>query len=801
MSTELRPGDQAGGIGDSIDRREDPELLTGRGTFVDDIDKRGMLHMAIHRSQYAHAEINGIDTSAAEAMDGVVAVLTAEDMEEAGVPGHVPPVYRVHGMVEPDHPILARDRVRHQGKPVAVVVADDRYLAHRAAEAIEVDYERLESVVDPIEALEDDAPQLHEGAPDNLCFEYADGEAAAAAEALDEADNVVDFDYTYQKIAPNAIEPRGMVAEYDPTTNDVTVEMPTQNPFLHQTILSDVLDHPQNRVRIKSPRIGGSFASKSMVHPEECLTAFSALQLQQPVKYICNRSESFQSDEHGRSMEIEGSIGVNDDGDIVGARIHTTCGLGATLSTKGTTGPTAVFGPMISGAYKIPALHYKGLGVFTNTTPASAYRGVGRAPASFTVERLVTLAAREVDMDPAEIRRKNFVPEDEFPYETPVLTVYDSGTYEKALDKAMEMVDYEELREEQERLREEGRYLGIGISSFVEPGGFAPTFYSEGLRMTEEESAVKASFWESGSVRFHDNGQVTINVGTASPGTGTETAMAQIAVDMLGVDHDDVTVIESKDTRAHPQGQGTSGSRNAVMGGNAVRESAEKVIEKARKIAAHNLEAEPDDIEFEDGEFFVTGAPDRSMHIKKTAEQAYLGHDLPEGVEPSLEAQSGFNPPNLTFAHGTHIVVVEVDPESGEVDLRRYCGVDDCGVRINPKIVEGQEHGGAAAGLSAALYEGIEYDDNGNLLTSSYQDYALIRAPDMPELELDHTETPSPSNPMGVKGKGESGAISTPQAVVNAVTDALQPFDVDHIEMPITAERVWNAVDGRGKGS
>jgi carbon-monoxide dehydrogenase large subunit len=471
MSTELRPGDQGGGIGDSINRREDPELLTGRGTFVDDIEKRGMLHMAIHRSQYAHAEIEGIDTSEAEAMDGVEAVFTAEDMAEAWVPGHVPPVYRVQGMIEPDHPILARDRVRHQGKPVAIVVADDRYLAHRAAETINVDYQRLEPVINPIDALDDDAPQLHEEVPDNLCFEYEDGDAEATVEALDEAENVVDFDYTYQRLAPNAIEPRGMVAEHDPTTNKVTVEMPTQNPFLHQTILAEVLGHPQNRIRIKSPRIGGSFAWKSMVHPEECLTAFTALQLQQPVKYICNRSETFQSDEHGRSMEIKGSIGVNDDGDIVGARIQATCGLGATLSSKGVTGPTAVFGPMISGAYKIPALHYKGLGVFTNATPASAYRGVGRAPASFTVERLVSLAAREIDMDPAEIRRKNFVQEDEFPYETPVLTVYDSGTYEKALDKAMEMVDYEELREEQKRLREEGRYLGIGIHRSSSPAG------------------------------------------------------------------------------------------------------------------------------------------------------------------------------------------------------------------------------------------------------------------------------------------------------------------------------------------
>lgn len=801
MAAELRPGDRAGGIGDPIDRREDPELLTGRGTFVDDIEKPGMAHMAIHRSQYAHAEINAIDASAAEEMDGVIDVFTATDLADAGVPGHVPPVYRVPDMVEPDHPILARDRVRHQGKPIAVVVAEDRYLAHRAADAIEVDYTRLDPVLDPIDALEDDAPTLHDEAPDNLCFEYEDGDADATAEALDEADNVVEFDYTYQRLSPNAIEPRGMVAEYDVATNDVTVTMPSQNPFLHQTILSDVLDHPQNRVRIISPRIGGSFASKSMIHPEECLTAFSALQLERPVKYICNRSESFQSDEHGRSMEIEGAIGVSDDGTIEGARIQATCGLGATLSTKGTTGPTAVFGPMISGAYKIPALYYKGLGVFTNATPASAYRGVGRAPASFTIERLVTLAAREIDMDPAEIRRKNFVPEDEFPYETPVLAVYDSGTYEKALDMAMDMVGYESLRERQAELREEGRYLGIGLSSFVEPGGFAPTFYSQGLRMTEEDSAVKASFWESGGVRMHDNGQVTVNVGTASPGTGTETAMAQVVVDILGVDHDDVTVLEGKDTRTSPQGQGTSGSRNAVMGGNAVRMSAQKVVEKARRIAAHQLEADEDDIEFDDGEFLVTGAPDRSMSIKEVAIQSYLGHDLPEGVEPGLEATSGFNPPNLTWAHGTHIVVVEVDPESGEVDIQRFVGVDDCGVRINPKIVEGQEHGGAAAGLSAALYEGIQYDDNGNLLTSSYQDYALIRAPDMPELELDHTVTPSPSNPMGVKGKGESGAIGTPQAVVNAVTDALQPFGVDNIEMPITAERVWTAANGDGGDS
>jgi carbon-monoxide dehydrogenase large subunit len=802
MSSELRPGDHAGegGIGDRVDRREDPALLKGTATFVDDINERGMLHMAIHRSRFAHAEINDIDTEEVEGVDEVVAVYTADDLEAAGVPGHIPPVYRVPDMVEPRHPIIASDRVRHQGKPVAVVVAEDRYVANRAVDRIDVDYERLDPVVDPYEAMEEDSLTLHEEAPDNLCFEYEDGDKEATGEALNQADHTVEWEYTYQRLAPSAIEPRGMVADYDSATDDVTIRMPTQNPFLHQTILSDVLDHPQRKVRVITPHIGGSFASKSMIHPEENLTAFCAMQLEAPVKYIADRTESFQSDEHGRGLEIEGRIGVNEDGTIRGVQIDAVCGLGASLSTKGTTGPTAVFGPMISGQYAIPNLHYRGRGVFTTATPASAYRGVGRAPASFTIERLVTLAAREIDMDPAELRRKNFIPEEEFPYETAVGSVYDSGTYQKALDLAMEKVDYEALRERQVALRNEERYLGIGISTFVEPGGFAPSFYSAALRMTEEDAAARTSFWENGGVRMHETGEVTVNVGTASPGTGTKTAIAQVVADTLEVDLNDITVLEGTDTRTSPQGAGTSGSRNAVMGGNAVYRSAQKVHDKARRIAAHQFEAAEEDVELENGEFRVAGAPDRSMAISEVAAQAYLGHDLPEDMEPGLEATTGFNPPNITWAHGAHIVVVEVNPDTGEIDIDQYAGVDDCGVRINPKIVEGQEHGGAVAGLGAALYEGIEYDESGNLLTASFQDYALARAHNVPELNLDHTETPSPSNPLGVKGKGEAGAIGTPQAVVNAVTDALRPFGVDHIEMPLTAERVWRAANGDGGG-
>lgn len=803
MASDLRPGDHAGtgAIGDRVDRLEDPALLTGKATFVDDIDERGLLHMAIHRSRFAHAEIREIDTDDVAAMDGVVAVFTADDVEAAGVPGHIPPVYRVPDMVEPHHPIIADDVARHQGKPIAVVVAEDRYVAHRAADRIDVDYDRREAVVDPIAAMDDDAPTLHEEAPDNVCFDYEDGDREAAAAAVAEADNTVAFEYTYQRLTPNAIEPRGMVADYDSATDDLTVRMPTQNPFLHQSIMADVLGHPQRKVRVISPNIGGSFASKSMIHPEENLTAFCAKQLERPVKYVANRTESFQSDEHGRGLEIECEIGVDDDGIIRGATVSAVCGLGASLSTKGVTGPTAVFGPMISGQYAIPALHYRGRGVFTTATPASAYRGVGRAPASFTIERLVTLAAREIDMDPAELRRKNFIPADEFPYETAVGSVYDSGTYEQALELALEKVDYEALRERQDALREEGRYLGIGLSTFVEPGGFAPSFYSAGLRMTEKDAATRTSFWENGGVRLHETGEVTVNVGTASPGTGTKTAVAQVAADTLDVPLDDITVLEGTDTRTSPQGAGTSGSRNAVMGGNAVYRSAEKVREKARQIAAHQLEVDADDLDFADGRFQVTGAPDRSLPITEVAAQAYLGHNLPEDMEPGLEATTGFNPPSITWAHGAHVVVVEVDPDTGEIDIEQYAGVDDCGVRINPKIVEGQEHGGAVAGLGAALYEGIEYDEQGNLQTASYQDYALPRATNVPELDLDHTETPSPSNPLGVKGKGEAGAIGTPQAVVNAVTDALQPYDVDHVEMPLTAERVWRAANGDGTGS
>ncbi|WP_251342768.1 xanthine dehydrogenase family protein molybdopterin-binding subunit [Haloplanus halophilus] len=779
--------DAADILGSAIERREDPALLTGDAEYTDDIEMRGMVHMAIKRSQHAHARIDGIDTSEAEAMDDVVDVFTADDLD---VPGNLPTGWLLDTLEQVDHPILAGERVRYQGDALAVVVAEERYVAHDAVDRIDVDYDRLDAVTDPADALDDDAPVVHDDAGDNTAFDWEIGDAEKTDAAFDDADHVVSLDLENQLLIPNAMEPRAAVAEYNPSNEELAVHMTSQNPHLHRLLMSGVIDHPEHKLRVRAPDVGGGFGSKIHHYADEALAALAAKRVERPVKWVATRTETYLTDAQGRGHDTTAEMALSDAGDILGFRVDTAANLGAYLSTFAPAVPTYLYGTLLSGQYDIPAIHCSVTGAFTNVPPVDAYRGAGRPEASFVVERMVDLAADEVGMDPAEFRRHNFV--GEFPYQTEVAVEYDSGDYEKTLDRSLDLLDYDEFREKQAAAREEGRYIGVGFSAYIEACGLAPSELAGQL-------GAQAGLWESGLVRFHPSGKVTAYCGTSGHGQGHDTTYAQIVANELGVDYEDVEVVEG-DTDEIPQGMGTYGSRSAAVGGSALVKSSQKLVEKAKRIAAHQLEAAPEDVEFEDGDVRVAGAPDRSMHITEIAQAAYLAHDMPDDMEPGLEATSFYDPDNFVFPFGVHAAVVEVDPDTGEIEIDRYVAVDDVGNQINPKIVEGQIHGGVAQGIGQALYEGAEYDDNGQLVTGSMQDYTVPKAEHIPEMETDSTCTPSPVNPLGVKGVGEAGTIAAPQAVVNAVCDALEPFDVDHIDMPLKSEKVWRAANAATDG-
>lgn len=774
-------------LGSAIERREDPALITGEAVYTDDVQRPDMAHLAFLRSQHGHAEVVNIDVSAAEALDGVIAVYTGEDVDL-----ELPCGYLIEGLNDTPFPALSGRRVRYHGDIIAAVVAEDRYTAHEATDLIEVDYDRLDATVDPIEAVEDAAPDLHEDAPDNVAFDWAVGDENATAAAFEEADQVIELDLENQRLIPNAMEPRAAVAEYRPASDELEVHMTSQNPHLHRVLFTLVLGHPEHKTRVVAPEVGGGFGSKIHQYVGDVLTAWTAKELERPVKWQATRSESYQTDAHGRAHVTRGEVAIDTDGNVTGLRVETYANMGAYLSTFAPLIPTYLYGPVMSGAYEIPEVHCRVIGAYTNTSPTDAYRGAGRPEALYVVERLIDHAARQVGEDPAEFRRQNFIPEEAFPYESPVSSPlpYDSGDYEKALDKALELVDYESVRERQEEARDEGRYLGVGLSSYIEACGVAPS-------QVWSEWGAGVGHWECSVIRFKRTGTVKVHVGTSGHGQGHHTSYAQIVSNKLGIPYEDIEVVEG-DTDEIPEGTGTYGSRSAAVGGGAVAVSAEKVIEKGRRLAAHQLEVAEDDVVFEDGEFHVAGAPDQSVAWADLAGAAYLTGDVPDDLEPGLEATTYYDPENYTFPFGTHVAVVEVDPESGEIEFLDYVAVDDCGNQINPKIVEGQIHGGIAQGIGQAMYEGAVYDENGQLLTGSMQDYAVPKAFHIPEMRTDSTVTASPHNPLGVKGVGEAGTIAAPQAVVNAVIDALEPFGVEHVDMPLTDETVWQAVRGTG---
>lgn len=771
-------------FGSSIKRREDPRLITGHGNYVDDIRLVGLTHMVLVRSPHPHANINSIDTTAASAVAGVLAVFTGEDLKDQL--GSNPVGWVVPDTKEVPHLPLAVGTVRHVGDPVAAVVATNASIAADAASLVEVDYEEIDFVIDMFDALKDDAPQLHDDAPNNIAFEWEVG-GGDIDQAAKDADVVVSQRLVNQRLIPNAMEGRGVVADYTRGTNQLTVWTSTQIPHLVRLLMALVTGHPEHQIRVIAPDVGGGFGSKISMYGEELITAIVAKQLGRPVKWIEARSEGYLATTHGRDHVSDVEIMGTNDGTITGVRTTTYSNMGAYLSTFAPLIPTYLYGLMMVGPYKTPHVSCKVIAPFTNTTPVDAYRGAGRPEATYLLERMVDLFSSRIGMDPADVRRKNLIPPFEDGHEIATGVSYDSGNYEASLDRALEMVGYEDFRREQAEAREQGRYLGLGLSTYVEICGGAPSSIATTL-------GARAGLWESALVRVHPTGKVSVYTGSSAHGQGHETTFAQLAAGELGIPMEDIEVIHG-DTGQVQFGPGTFGSRSAAVGGGAIFMSVQKIKDKAKKLAAHLLEAAEEDIVYENGNLFVQGAPANAKTFQEVALAAHVyATDLPEGMEPGLEATSFFDPSNFTWPGGTHIAVVEVDSETGVVQMLRYIAVDDVGNVINPMIVDGMVHGGAAQGIGQALQEEAIYDDSGQLITGSMMDYAIPTAQDVPSFELDRTVTPTKVNPMGVKGAGETATIAGSPAVINAVADALSPLGVTHIDMPAKSENVWRAI-------
>ena len=771
-------------FGASIKRREDPRLISGLGTYVDDIKMVGMLHLALVRSPYAHANITSVDTSAAKAVEGVVAIYTGEEL--ADQLGSL-----ICGWVVPDtkevpHPPLAIGKVRCVGDAVAAVVATDPSIAADAATLVDVDYEPLDAVANAEEATKDGAPLVHDEVTNNKGFEWEVG-GGDVDQAASESEVRVSQRIVNQRLIPNSMEGRAVITDYNPGTNHVTLWTSSQIPHLVRLLLALVTGHPEHQIRVISPDVGGGFGSKLYLYAEEVIAFVIAKDLAKPIKWIEGRQENYLATTHGRDHIGDWEITGNRDGTITGLQGTVYANMGAYLSTFAPAIPTYLFGLMLVGPYTIPNIRCKVIGVFTHTTPVDAYRGAGRPEATYVVERMLDLFAAEIGMDPVEVRRKNLIPAFSDGYEVATGVSYDSGNYEAALDMALGMIGYDDFRKEQAEARKQGRYLGVGLSTYVEICGMAPSAVAYAL-------GARAGVWESALVRVHPTGKVTVYSGASGHGQGHETTFAQVAAAEFGIPVEDVEVVES-DTAQVQQGTGTFGSRSAVVGGTAIHMSATKIKDKARRIAAHMLEAAPEDVVYEDGKLFVQGAPAEAKTFQEIALASYWYDGLPEGLEPGLEATSIFDPKNFTWPFGTHICMVEVDPDTGDTKVLRYVAVDDVGNVINPMIVEGMVHGGVAQGIGQALLEEGIYDADAQLITGSMLDYAIPKAENVPSFETARTVTPSPANPLGVKGAGETGTIAASPAVINAVVDALSPFGVRHLDMPAKSEKVWRLIN------
>jgi carbon-monoxide dehydrogenase large subunit len=750
----------------------------------------GQLYAAILRSPHGHARIRKIDATAAQKAPGVVAAFTGADTE--GVLGTIPCAWLVPNsdLKTAPYPPMAKDTVRYVGDSVAVVVAESPQQAADAVDLIEVDYETLPATVDPEQAMKPGAPQLHQEAPNNVAFHWtvAGGDVEAA---FSKADVVVRDRIIQQRLIPTAMEPRGALAHYVPATGELTLWNTTQNPHIVRFIMSLVCNIPEDRLRVIAPEVGGGFGSKIPQIQGDFITVFCSMKLGRPVKWIETRSENYQSTTHGRDHVQDVEMAATKDGKILGLRCTVWAGMGAYLSTAAPGIPTILHGLMLSGPYQIGAVKEDVYGVYTNTTPVEAYRGAGRPEATFMLERVIDRLADELKIDPADIRKRNLIPPFENGHDVITGLKYDSGNYQGALDKALAHADYAALRKEQAEARKKGRYLGIGVGIYVEICGLGPSQVAGAV-------GFQGGLWESAIVRFHPSGKAHVFIGSSPHGQGEETTFAQIVADELGVSVGDVKIVHG-DTENTPMGWGTYGSRTTAVSGAALAVATRKIKEKAKLLTSHLLEAAVEDIEYANGKFFVRGFPDKAKTIQDIALMANVAWNMPQGMEPGLEATSFYDPPNFVYPFGAHIAVVEVDGETGVVQLKRYVAVDDCGHQINPMIVEGQVHGGVVQGIGQALWERAVYADNGQLLTGSLADYAIPRADVLPDIEVLHTVTPSPHHPLGVKGIGEAGTIVSTCTVYNAVIDALEPFGVQSIQMPLTPERVFTAMSKKGR--
>ena len=773
------------GIGQSVPRKEDGRFITGKGRYTDDIKQVGQTHAYFVRSPHAHADVVNIDVEEALAAPGVIAVLTGADVTADGL-GGLPCGWMIHSkdgseMKQPHHPVLADKRVHYLGEPVAMVIADTALEAKNASELVAVDWAEKQAVVSVSDAQA--APAIYDDIPQNTCYEWVLGDSDAVEKAMEKAAHVTRIELTNNRLIPNAMEPRAALAEYNPGSDELTLHTTSQNPHLARLILTAFVQiAPEHKLRVIAPDVGGGFGSKIFVYSEETALAWAAKKLGLTIKWTAERSEAFLADAHGRDHVTTALLAMDETGQFLAFKVKTTANMGAYLSTFASSVPTYLYGTLLAGQYRTPAIYVEVDSVFTNTAPVDAYRGAGRPEATYLVERIVTKAATELGKDPAELRRQNFIRTDEFPYETPVALTYDIGDYEASLNKALELSDYEGFAARKASAAAKGKLRGIGLSCYIEACGLAPSQVAGAL-------GAGVGLWESGEVRVNPTGSVSVLTGSHSHGQGHETTFAQLVADKLGVPIDDVDVVHG-DTGKLDFGLGTYGSRSLAVGGSALVNAADKVIEKGRKVAAHLLRTEPDNIEFEAPVYRMKNS-NESKTFQEIAFAAYVNHDYPDDLEPGLAEKAFYDPGNFTYPAGTHICEVEIDPDTGVTKIVQFVAVDDFGNLINPMIVEGQVHGGIAQGIGQALLEQEVYDDAGQLITGSYMDYCMPRADDLPNFTVGMTCTPCTHNPIGAKGCGEAGAIGSPPAVINAVLDAIGETDMD---MPASPERVWSMI-------
>ena len=775
------------GIGASVVRKEDKRFITGKGRYTDDIRLHDMTYAQFVRSPHAHAKVKSIDSSAALKMPGVVAVLTGNQLVEDKV-GNLICGWMIHSkdgtpMKMGAYPALAPEVVRYVGQAVAVVIADSKNLARDAAEAVVVNYEELPAVGDIKAAIAPGAPQLHPEAPGNIVYDWTIGDEKAVNDAFAKAANVVSIEVTNNRLVPNAMEPRSAIADFNSAEDHYTLYTTSQNPHVARLVLSAFYNiAPEHKLRVIAPDVGGGFGSKIFIYPEEMVALWASKKVDRPVKWTADRTESFLTDAHGRDHLSKAEMAFDKDNKMLALRVKTHANFGGYMSLFSSSVPTYLYATLLSGQYNIPAIFAEVIGVYTNTTPVDAYRGAGRPEASFLLERLVETAARQLKVDPADLRRKNFITQ--FPHQTPVIMAYDAGDFNASLDAALKAIDYAGFPARKAKAKQEGKLRGLGFSCYIEACGIAPSKAVGSL-------GAGVGLWESAEVRVNPVGTIEVLTGSHSHGQGHETTFAQVVADRLGVPIDQISIVHG-DTDKVQFGMGTYGSRSAAVGLSAIVKALEKVEAKAKKIAAHQLEASEKDIVIENGAFKVAGT-DKAMAMANVALAAYTAHNLPDGMEPGLKESAFYDPTNFTFPAGAYICEVDVDPATGKTTFVNFVAADDFGRMINPMIVEGQVHGGLAQGIGQALLEHAVYDANGQLTSGTFMDYAMPRADDLPTFKIEHTVTLCPGNPLGVKGCGEAGAIGASGAVINAITDAIGN---NKLEMPATPDRVWAAING-----